>query len=258
MFINNLNPIAFSIFDYGIRWYSLAYIFGLIFAFQFGKFIIKKNNFFNFKSKTLDDFLPYAILGIILGGRLGYILFYDLLFYIKNPVEILYVWQGGMSFHGGLIGVVLISYYYIKKKNIELFNFTDLLALIAPIGLFLGRIANFINSELIGTPTNLPWSVIFIKVDNIPRHPSQLYEALLEGFFLFLILNLIFKFKKIKGYTSAYFLIFYSLFRIISEQFRLPDEHIGYMLGFLSMGTILSILMLFVGLFIINHVKNSK
>ena len=163
-----------------------------------------------------------------------------------------------MSFHGGLIGVVLISCYYIKKKNIELLNFTDLLALIAPIGLFLGRIANFINSELIGTPTNLPWSVIFIKVDNIPRHPSQLYEALLEGFFLFLILNLIFKFKKIKGYISAYFLIFYSLFRIISEQFRLPDEHIGYMLGFLSMGTILSILMLFVGLFIINHVKNSK
>ena len=202
--------------------------------------------------------MPYAILGIIIGGRLGYIVFYDLYYYLNNPIKILYVWQGGMSFHGGLIGIIFISYYFIKNKNIKLFEFTDLLAIITPIGLFLGRIANFINSELIGTPTNLPWSVVFVKIDNIPRHPSQIYEALLEGLLLFLIINLIFKYKKIKGYVSAIFLILYSLFRISAEQFRLPDEHLGYIFGFLSMGTILSLIMLFSGLIIFIYVKYNR
>ena len=258
MFINDLNPVAFNIFEFEIRWYSLAYIFGLIFAFQYGKYIIAKSNCFSFKGKILDDFLPYAILGIIIGGRLGYIIFYDLYYYLNNPIKILYIWQGGMSFHGGLIGVIFITYYFIKNKNIELFKFTDLLAIITPIGLFLGRLANFINSELIGTPTNLPWSVIFVKIDNIPRHPSQIYEALLEGLLLFLIINLIFKYKKIKGYVSAIFLILYSLFRILAEQFRLPDEHLGYIFSFLSMGTILSFVMVFTGLIIFIYVKYNR
>ncbi len=258
MFINDLNPVAFSIFEYEIRWYSLAYIFGLIFAFQYGKHIIKKNNYFKFKNKILDDFLPYAILGIIIGGRIGYIIFYDLFYYLNNPIKILYVWQGGMSFHGGLIGVILITYYFIKNKKIELFEFTDLLAIITPIGLFLGRIANFINSELIGTPSNLPWSVIFVKIDNIPRHPSQIYEAFLEGILLFIALNLIFKYKKFKGYVSAFFLILYGFFRIIAEQFRLPDEHLGYIFDFLSMGSILSLIMLITGFIILIYVKYNK
>lgn len=258
MFVNNLDPVAISLFNIDIRWYSLAYIFGLIFSIQYGKFLITKNNFFEFEKDILDDYLPYAILGIILGGRIGYILFYDLAFYIKNPIEIFYIWQGGMSFHGGLVGIILISLYFVKKKQIDFYVFSDLLALISPIGLFLGRIANFINSELIGLPSNLPWSVIFIKIDQIPRHPSQLYEALLEGIMLFLILNLIFKFKKIKGYVSAYFLILYSFFRIISEQFRLPDEHLGYVLGNLSMGSVLSIIILLIGIFILRDVRNFK
>tara|TARA_B100000963_G_scaffold356906_1_gene378001 strand:+ start:789 stop:1571 length:783 start_codon:yes stop_codon:yes gene_type:complete len=258
MFINDLNPIAFNIFQFEIRWYSLAYIFGLIFAFQYGKYIIKKNNILNLQRETLDDFLPYAILGIIVGGRLGYIIFYDLYYYLNNPIKVFYVWQGGMSFHGGLIGVILITYYFIKNKNIELFDFTDLLAIITPIGLFLGRIANFINSELIGTPSNLPWSVIFVKIDNIPRHPSQIYEAILEGLILFLVMNLIFKYRKNKGYVSAIFLILYSLFRILAEQFRLPDEHLGYIFGFISMGTILSLGMLITGLIIFTYVKYNK
>ena len=258
MFVNNLDPVAISLFNIDIRWYSLAYIFGLIFSIQYGKFLITKNNFFKFEKDILDDYLPYAILGIILGGRIGYILFYDLAFYIKNPIEIFYIWQGGMSFHGGLVGIILISLYFVKKKQIDFYVFSDLLALISPIGLFLGRIANFINSELIGLPSNLPWSVIFIKIDQIPRHPSQLYEALLEGIMLFVILNLIFKFKKIKGYVSAYFLILYSFFRIISEQFRLPDEHLGYVLGNLSMGSVLSIIILLIGIFILRDVKNSR
>ena len=258
MFFNDLNPVAFSIFDFKIRWYSLAYIFGLIFALQYGKYIVNKNYFFNFKKEILDDFLPYAILGIIIGGRLGYIIFYDLNYYINNPLKILYVWQGGMSFHGGLVGVIFITLYFVKNKNLQLFEFTDLLAIITPIGLFLGRIANFINSELIGVPTNLPWSVVFLKIDDVPRHPSQIYEALLEGLLLFLLMNLIFKYKKIRGYISAFFLILYSLFRIAAEQFRLPDEHIGYIFGFLSMGTILSLAMLVIGLTIFIHVKYTK
>ena len=170
--------------------------------------LLKQIIFLVLKREILDDFLPYAILGIIIGGRLGYIIFYDLYYYLNNPIKILYVWQGGMSFHGGLIGVIFITYYFIKNKNIKLFEFTDLLAIITPIGLFLGRIANFINSELIGTPTNLPWSVVFVKIDNIPRHPSQIYEALLEGLLLFLIINLIFKYKKIKGICFSYFFNF--------------------------------------------------
>jgi len=258
MFVNNLDPVAISLFNIDIRWYSLAYIFGLIFSIQYGKFLITKNNFFEFEKDILDDYLPYAILGIILGGRIGYILFYDLAFYIKNPIEIFYIWQGGMSFHGGLVGIILISLSFVKKKQIDFYVFSDLLALISPIGLFLGRIANFINSELIGLPSNLPWSVIFIKIDQIPRHPSQLYEALLEGIMLFAILNLIFKFKKIKGYVSAYFLILYSFFRIISEQFRLPDGHLGYVLGNLSMGSVLSIIILLIGILILRDVKNSR
>jgi len=255
MFVNNLNPIAISLYGIDIRWYSLAYIFGLIIGFQYGKFLVKKNVYFNFEDKILDNYLPFAILGIIIGGRLGYILFYDFVFYLKNPLQIFFIWRGGMSFHGGLIGVILFSAYFAKIKNIEFFKLTDLVSLFAPIGLFLGRIANFINSELIGLPTNLPWSVIFIKIDKIPRHPSQIYEALLEGLILFLLLNIIFKLKKITGLSSACFLIFYSLFRIFSEQFRMPDKHLGYLLSSMSMGTILSLLALIIGLVIFFQCK---
>ena len=257
MFINNLDPIAITIFNIDIRWYSLAYIIGLILAIQFGKFLIKKNNFFNFSSNILDEYLPFAIIGIILGGRLGYVLFYDLNFFLQNPINIFFIWEGGMSFHGGLVGIIVISVFFAKKNSLEFYKFTDLLSLITPIGLFLGRLANFINSELIGIPTNVPWSVIFIKIDNLPRHPSQIYEALLEGIILFLLLNIIFKFKKIKGLMSSYFLIFYSIFRIFSEQFRLPDEQIGYIFNVISMGTLLSLIMLITGVFLLRYAKNN-
>ena len=257
MFINNLDPIAITIFNIDIRWYSLAYIIGLILAIQFGKFLIKKNNFFNFSSNILDEYLPFAIIGIILGGRLGYVLFYDLNFFLQNPINIFFIWEGGMSFHGGLVGIIVISVFFAKKNSLEFYKFTDLLSLITPIGLFLGRLANFINSELIGIPTNVPWSVIFVKIDNLPRHPSQIYEALLEGIILFLLLNIIFKFKKIKGLMSSYFLIFYSIFRIFSEQFRLPDEQIGYIFNVISMGTLLSLIMLITGVFLLRYAKNN-
>lgn len=257
MYINNLDPVAIRVFGFEIWWYSLAYIFGILISIQYGKLLIKKNNFFSFQSSKLDDYLPYAIAGIIIGGRLGYVIFYDLIFFIKNPLEIIFIWRGGMSFHGGLIGIIAVSYFFIKKENINMYQFTDLLALISPIGLFLGRIANFINSELIGYPTNLPWAVIFKKVDLIPRHPSQIYEAILEGIILFLILNILFKLKKAPGLMSSLFLILYALFRIFSEQFRIPDEHLGYIFNHVSLGSLLSFFMIIGGLIIFRNVKNT-
>ncbi len=259
MFINNLNPVAFEIFDFEIRWYSLAYIFGIIIAINFGKFLIKKNKFFEFKDNILEDYIPLSILGIIFGGRIGYVIFYDFLYYIKNPIKIFYIWEGGMSFHGGLLGIIISAYYFSKKNKINFYSFADILAVITPIGLMLGRIANFINSELIGSPTNLPWAVTFSKIDSIPRHPSQLYEAFLEGIVLFLILNyLIKKIKYTPGIISSSFLFFYGFFRIISEQFRLPDQHIGYIIWNISMGSLLSCFMIAASIFLFFYVKKNN
>ena len=226
MFINNFDPVALEIFSLEIRWYSLAYIFGIILGWILAKkFFIQdievKNKF--------DDYLTYLIIGIILGGRLGYILIFNLSFYINNPIDIFKIWQGGMSFHGGLIGVIFASIFFAKKNNQNPFLYLDIVALVAPVGLFFGRIANFINSELYGTITNVPWAVTFVQVDNLPRHPSQLYEALLEGLFLFLLL-IYFKnkFSNKPGVISGLFLIIYSIFRFIIEFYRVPDEQLGY------------------------------
>ena len=185
MFINNFDPVAFSVFSFEIRWYSLAYIFGIL----IGWYLSKKYFIDNEKVKeTFDDYITYVILGIIIGGRLGYVIFYDLSYFLDNPIEILQIWNGGMSFHGGLLGVILSSIIFAKSKKIEVFEYLDVIAIVTPIGLFFGRIANFINSELYGKSTEVFWSVKFLKVDNINRHPSQLYEAFLEGIILFIIL----------------------------------------------------------------------
>ena len=161
-----------------------------------------------------------------------------------------------MSFHGGLIGIIIVSIMFCNKNKINFLNFSDILSVLTPCGLFLGRVANFINSELIGRPTELPWSVVFIKIDNVPRHPSQIYEAILEGIVLFIILNIFFKNKYLKkGITSAFFLIFYGLFRLIAEQFREPDNHLGFIVFNLSLGSILSMIMLILGLIMYNRLK---
>ena len=192
MFINNFDPVAFQIFSLEIRWYSLAYILGIVLGWLYcKKNLIKDQHIL----ELFDDFITYLILGIILGGRLGYALFYNLEYYLENPIEILMVWNGGMSFHGGLIGVVIASRLFLNKHKINQFVLLDLVALSAPIGIFFGRIANFINSELYGRATELPWSVKFILIDNTKRHPSQLYEAFLEGIILFFILRYFFKKK---------------------------------------------------------------
>jgi len=245
MLINNLNPVAFEIFFIKVHWYSLAYIFGIICGWIYIKKVLIRNNTHII---YLDDLITYLILGIIIGGRLGYIIFYNLGFYLSNPIEIFMIMRGGMSFHGGLVGIIISTIIYCKKHSLEKYVFFDFIAVAAPIGIFFGRVANFINSELIGKPTDLIWGVVFPIVDNIPRHPSQLYEATLEGILLFIIMNKLYFSKDYKtGNCSFAFLIFYGIFRIFSEMFREPDEQIGYLIDSLSMGMLLSILMIFIG-----------
>ena len=249
MFINNFDPIAFNFFSFEIRWYSLSYIFGIIFAWVYcKKFLIKDKKILH----LFDDLISYIIIGVILGGRLGYIIFYNLDYYSKNISEILMIWKGGMSFHGGLVGVIIATYIFSKKNRINLFFFLDLISMSAPIGIFLGRIANFINSELYGRETDLLWSVKFQKIDNIYRHPSQIYEAVFEGIILFILLNYVFKrwLYKSPGIISALFLIFYSIFRFFIEFTREPDIQIGYILFNLTLGQILSFSFLMFGLFL--------
>ena len=226
MYINDLNPVAFSIFSLDIYWYSLSYIFGLLLGWTYCKSIIIKNEII---SKKFDDYISYLIIAIIIGGRVGYIIIYNLDFYIQNPLDIFKIWKGGMSFHGALIGIIVITIYYSKKNQINSFLFLDYIALSSPIGIFFGRIANFINSELYGRETDVIWSVQFVLVDDAFRHPSQIYEALFEGLILFLILNILYKKKDFAvGVISSFFLIIYSMFRFIIEFTRQPDEQIGY------------------------------
>ena len=244
MFINNFDPVAIEIFSLEIRWYSLAYIIGIVLGWYLAKkYFVNKNIFTKF-----DDYITYIIIGLILGGRLGYVLFYNFDFYFNNFLDIFKIWQGGMSFHGAVLGIIIASIIYAKKNDDDVFEYLDVVALVSPIGIFFGRIANFINSELYGSITNVPWAVTFIKIDDLPRHPSQLYEALLEGLILFLIL-IYFKnkFSKKPGLISGLFLIFYSIFRFFVEFYRLPDEQLGYIFLNLSMGQIISLIFIFSG-----------
>ena len=257
MFINNFDPVAFQILSLEIRWYSLAYIIGIIFGWAYCKKKLIKDPLI---LSLFDDFITYLIIGVILGGRLGYALFYNLKYYLENPVEILMLWNGGMSFHGALIGVIIASQLFSSKHKINQFIFLDLVALSAPIGIFFGRIANFINSELIGRATDLPWSVQFILIDNIKRHPSQLYEAFFEGIVLFFLLGHFFRknYLQIPGKISALFLIFYSLFRFLAEFFRSPDAQIGYLILNLTLGQLISVLFLVAGTLLFYQKNNEK
>ena len=256
MFINNFDPVAFQILSFEIRWYSLAYILGIVIGWSLCKKIFIKNSEINEK---FDDYITYLIIGIILGGRLGYVIFYNFSYYLNNIFDIFKIWQGGMSFHGGLLGVIISSFLFAKKNNQNPFSYLDQVSLVAPIGIFFGRLANFINSELYGTTTDVPWSVIFIKVDNLSRHPSQLYEAILEGIILFLILIYFINKNYLKkpGLISGLFLIFYSLFRFFVEFFRVPDEQIGYLILNLTMGQIISLVFAATGI-ILFYLKNEN
>ena len=250
MFINNFDPVAFQIFSLEIRWYSLSYIIGILIGWILSKKIFISN--YELRDK-FDDYITYLILGIIIGGRLGYVIFYNFNYYASNLIDIFKVWQGGMSFHGGLLGIVFASILFAKKNNHDPFKYLDVVAIVAPIGIFFGRIANFINSELYGIETNLPWGVKFLKIDTLNRHPSQIYEAIFEGIVLFFIL-LLFRnkgFMKSPGMISGLFLIFYSIFRFTIEFFRVPDEQLGYLFFNLTMGQIMSFLFLLIGTLLI-------
>ena len=256
MFINNFDPVAFQVMSFEIRWYSLAYILGIIIGWSLCKKIfIQKTDI----GEKFDDFITYLIIGIIIGGRLGYVIFYDAEYYINNFFDIFKIWQGGMSFHGGLLGTIISSILFAKKNYQDPFLYMDQVSLVAPIGIFFGRIANFINSELYGLPTNVSWSVIFVQIDNLSRHPSQLYEAILEGIVLLLILIYFVKkdYLKKPGLISGLFLIFYSIFRFFVEFFRVPDEQLGYLIFNLSMGQIISVIFLMIGI-ILFYLKNES
>ena len=259
MIIHNFNPILVDLGLFQIRWYSIAYILGIVLGWIYATKIIKlteknKHSFEPIKKDDFDNLLTYLIIGIIVGGRLGYVFFYDLEFFSQNFFEILKIWQGGMSFHGGLAGVALAIIIFCRNNKANFFKYSDIVSCVAPIGIFLGRVANFINGELYGKASNLPWAVIFPDSGNIGRHPSQIYEAILEGVILFILINyfalkkqLIFK----PGYISGLLLTFYSILRIFSEIFREPDVHLGYFFNYFSLGVMLSIVTLIVGLLII-------
>ena len=252
MFINNFDPVAIQIFTFEIRWYSLAYLGGIL----IGWFLSKK--FFildEIIKEKFDDYLTYVILGIIIGGRLGYVLFYNLNYYLNNFFDIFKIWQGGMSFHGGILGVIFVTIIFSKKNDNNPFCYLDIISLVAPIGIFFGRISNFINSELYGTETNLPWAVKFIYIDDVYRHPSQLYEATFEGLILFMILLYLRKngFLNKPGLISGIFLSIYSFFRFFIEFLRVPDEQLGYLIFNLSMGQIISIVFFIFGVYLIKN-----
>jgi phosphatidylglycerol:prolipoprotein diacylglycerol transferase len=262
MYIHNLNPVLISFGFFEIRWYSLAYIFGILIGWWIAKKIISfkiKNKTIDFDGRIFDDLISYIIISIILGGRLGYVIFYNLSYYLINPLDIFKIWLGGMSFHGALIGIVLGTYLFTRKTKINFFFFLDVIACVAPVGIFFGRLANFINGELYGKPSNFFGSVIFPKIDNLSRHPSQLYEAILEGLTLFVILIIMIYRKEIKtGMVSAFFMILYGFFRIIAEQFREPDPQIGYLFDLFTMGSILSFSMILIGLFILKKATKNE
>ena len=265
MMVHNFDPVFIDLGIFQIRWYSIAYIVGIILGWVYAIKIIRemkrKHNFTIIKQTVFDDLIIYLIIGIVLGGRLGYVIFYNFEYYSKNLFEILKLWEGGMSFHGGLLGVIIATIIFSKIKRINFFYFADIICCVAPIGIFLGRIANFINGELYGKISTLPWAVVFPNGGNILRHPSQIYEAILEGIVLFILINFFALKKQLllkAGYVSSLFLIFYSVTRIIGENFREPDKHLGYFFNYFSMGVILSFITFLAGCFIILLIKNNE
>lgn len=252
-----ISPVAFEIGPLAVRWYALAYIAGVLLGWRYARYLAQKiprgpvPAFF-------DDVVSWIILGILLGGRLGYVLFYNLDYYIQNPLDALMLWHGGMAFHGGLIGAAIATWLFARANKTPFLALADILACAAPIGLFFGRLANFVNGELFGRTTDAPWGILFPRGGAQLRHPSQLYEAGLEGLLLFIILGVLARQPRLaerRGLLSGTFLIFYALFRSTAEFFREPDVQIGFLAGGMTMGQILSLPMLLLGVALLTQAK---
>ncbi|MBL95704.1 MAG: prolipoprotein diacylglyceryl transferase [Magnetovibrio sp.] len=256
-----IDPIIFELGPLSIRWYALAYLLGIFVGWRVMRYMNQISPIVE-DNETIDDFLVWVTLGILLGGRVGYVLFYNLNYYIQNPLNIFAIWHGGMSFHGGFAGVTISSIAFCKKRRVNILNFGDAVCVVAPIGLFFGRIANFINGELFGRPSSVPWAVIFPNGGNIPRHPSQLYEAIFEGALLFFLLWFLFNYynpRKRPGVLTGVFLLSYGIIRGVIEFFREPDFHIGYLgFGIFTMGQLLSLPMILVGAILIFNVMRKE
>ena len=249
------DPVIVQLGPFAIRWYALAYIAGLLLGWQLLKRIVRRPGW-RLTAEQIDDLLFYATLGVILGGRLGFVFFYHPGYYLSHPLEIVAVWQGGMSFHGGLVGVVVACLVFAWRHGLPFLEIADAVAVVAPIGLFFGRIANFINAELWGRVTDVPWGVIFPGAGPAPRHPSQLYEAMLEGIVLFVVLQVMARGARdpaTAGRLGGVFLLGYGLSRAFVELFREPDAHLGHLFGFLTMGQLLSLPMILAGAALIVH-----
>ena len=258
----NIDPVAISLGPFDIRWYAIAYLAGFLLGWKYAVVLYKRYFYVDHgadqdkedtqkdTSGLMDDFLTWIILGVIIGGRLGYVLFYQLDAYIDNPVAIFKIWQGGMSFHGGFVGAVLSAFFFSKKRNVSFLMLTDILACVAPIGLFFGRMANFINGELYGRVTTVDWGIVFPGAGALARHPSQLYEALLEGLVIFAVMFVLIKrdyITRYSGFLSGLFVALYGLFRAFVEFYREPDPQIGYIFDVITMGQILCLPMIALG-----------
>lgn len=248
-----IDPVLISLGPFAIRWYAIAYIAGIVLAWRLVLWLIARGNS-AWSRKDADDFVVWATVGIILGGRLGYVLFYKPEFYLFHPHEILFIWQGGMSFHGGLLGVTGAIVLFCRRRGLNLLAVADMIAVAGPIGLFFGRIANFINAELYGRTTDVPWAVVFPNGGPLARHPSQLYEAGLEGIVLFAIMVLLYfgtAMRHRPGFLTGIFVSGYTAARLFVELFREPDAHLGFLAGGITMGQVLSLPLLLFGLLLI-------
>ncbi len=253
--IEPISPIAFSMFGLDVRWYALAYVSGFVLGYYlFKRLMSAPSSMVKLTKKQLDDLLTWVVFGVILGGRLGYVLFYDLGYFLLHPLEIFAVWHGGMSFHGGLIGVIISTFLFARTHRLNPWSVLDIMSVCAPIGLFFGRVANFINREVMGRPSDVPWAVVFNGDTPIPRHPSPLYEATTEGILLFAIMYCLYRYTNLRKYPGALGGIMgmgYAIFRMFCELFRAPDAQIGFLTSWhLTMGQLLSGIMFFAGLLI--------
>lgn len=264
-----IDPVAFSVGPVVVRWYALAYMAGFLLGWKYVVYLVRR--YYGEEADArgrrltvldIDDFLPWAIIGVILGGRLGYVLFYQFEMYMSAPLAVLRIWEGGMSFHGGASGVIIAMILYARRRDLPLMRLTDMVCCAVPIGLFFGRLANFVNGELFGRATDVAWGMVFPHGGDLARHPSQIYEALLEGVLLFAVMAVMVCSESVRrraGVLSGVFLIGYGAARFLVEYFREPDMHIGLIGGFISMGQILCLPMIAGGIVAMMYgIKNGR